>query len=211
MLLVGWVRRKRFQPEHERLRNQSLLGLYNVTEDDWVYDSAVLNDVPSETEGVMLHPPQRHGDYVLASVGQTMHVRDLHTGERVWSRRLPGEIWISGFTLVDGVVVVNCENSRAYGFDLETGAQLWETEGAQLATPLRDNTLNGIVYFVGGYVYAIEAATGELVWRLDANLAPNPADFYTSELSVAPPTEPGEKGRVIVKTGKTVYCYEAYR
>ncbi len=209
MLLVSWADYRRFDLTNARHEFEPHLGLYNVSEKQWVYEKVVL-DEPSEDKTGLRHPLQRYGDRVILNTGRTLQVRDLATGAKVWSQDVPNDIWVSGFTLVDNVVVLNTEGWISYGFDFDTGAKLWTNEGAQLATPLKDNDLNGIIYFVGKYVYAIEVATGKLVWRLDANLAPNPADFYTAELSVAPGKD-GEKGKVVVKTGRTVYCYEAYR
>ncbi|MBS4012708.1 MAG: PQQ-binding-like beta-propeller repeat protein, partial [Bacteroidetes bacterium] len=99
-----------------------------------------------------------------------------------------------------------------YRLNPETGGVVWTGEGA--GTSSRMSYMNGVVYFVGGStgkLHAVDAYTGETVWRLDAELIEGSnAEFRTNAVYVIP-GEGNEKGKVVALTHMHAYCFEAYR
>jgi outer membrane protein assembly factor BamB len=132
----------------------------------------------------------------------------LSTGERVWKREFEQDFMFSGFIIEDGRLIANCEDTYTYRLDPSTGATIWRTKGA--GTSSRMSYLNGVVYFVGGstgYLHAVEAASGRVLWRIDGRrLGGGP---FTTNAVYCVPGEGGARGRVIALTNRYAYCFEA--
>ena len=189
----------------------SFLGLYNLSQGSWEYDSVRLN-LP-EMNGVLFHEPIVRGDRVYMNIGNQIFCRNLWTGVRVWERSFPRDLMFSGFIVEEGLVVANCEDKVLYGLDAETGVQQWKGEGAGTSSFLEGRYLNGIVYFSGGSssrIHAVDIQTGETVWRLDPGEIEEGALDWKPDIYVVP-GENGEKGRVIACTPLNAYCFEAYQ
>jgi len=183
----------------------SYLGLYNFSEKEWIYDRVSLV-TPTQGNSLSGFPIIYEGK-VYMSLGNEIVCHNLYTGEQIWKEQFPLDFLFSGFIVEEGQVIANCENQVLYCLDAETGNQLWTGEGSGTSGRLR--YLNGIVYFSGGSpskIFAIEAATGATLWRLEANLIEQGTERFKSDLYVIP-----DKKKVIVCTFQNAYCFDAIR
>jgi outer membrane protein assembly factor BamB len=200
-----------YQQIHKDIKFSSYLGLYNDTQDEWIYDSIQLNK--PDIWGVVSGPIKIYNDKVYINQDRNILCHDLMTGELIWKRSFPKDFLFSGFIVKEGVVVANCENSVLYGLDASTGKTLWEGMGAGTSNPLNDRYLNGIVYFSGGStnrIHAVDIHTGETVWLLEASKYDEDVDEFKPDIYVVPQEE-GEEGKVIIFTPLDAYCLPAYR
>ncbi|MDR0295590.1 MAG: PQQ-like beta-propeller repeat protein [Prevotellaceae bacterium] len=101
-----------------------------------------------------------------------------------------------------------------YALNAETGAQLWSVPTA--GTGSRMSYLNGVVYMVGGSgggrLFAIEASTGKMLWKIDAGLLGegSGARFRTNAVYVLPAKDK-QPAKVIALSNMYAYCFEAER
>ena len=95
--------------------------------------------------------------------------------------------------------------------DPETGVTLWTLKTSTGCNEI--TSLDGVVYWKDrgdGKLYAIEAATGTLLWRLD-DPDPEENSWWSSAGIGVLPGENGEKGKIYAGTHMRLYCYEAAR
>jgi outer membrane protein assembly factor BamB len=75
--------------------------------------------------------------------------------------------------------------------------------------------LNGIVYFVGGStgkLHAINASTGEHVWKIDAsNLGESGSSSFKTNAVYVFDAENGNPAKVIALSNLNAYSFEAYQ
>ena len=190
---------------------KSLLGLYNFSKKEWVYENIDLV-TPTQSSGLSHYPIIFEGK-VYMNFGNVIVCHDLYTGQKVWEKSFPLDFLFSGFIVEDGIVVANCENSILYGLDAQTGSEVWQGEGAGTSSYLADRCLNGIVYFSGGStgnIHAVDIETGKSVWRLEPNLIEAGAERFKPDIYVIEGKN-GAKGKVVVCTFKNAYCLEAYQ
>jgi len=189
---------------------QSYFGLYNMETEDWVYDRKIMNE--PRLNGVSMSPPSIHNGKFYANIGHEIACHSIATGEQLWLRAFPNDFMFSGFIIEDGMLIALCEDGKLYRLNPETGGVVWTGEGA--GTSSRMSYMNGVVYFVGGStgkLHAVDAYTGETVWRLDAELIEGSnAEFRTNAVYVIP-GQGNEKGKVVALTHMHAYCFEAYR
>jgi outer membrane protein assembly factor BamB len=101
------------------------------------------------------------------------------TLQPVWTSTAGGQMVFSSPVIADGRVFVNTDNGRLVAHDLTTGEQVWTFAGgdAMRGAPA---VSGGLVYTGGGLdggIHAIDATTGDLVWRLDT---PDRRTIYTA-------------------------------
>lgn len=182
----------------------SYLGLYNFSKKEWVYDRISIT-TPAQTG--LSGFPIVYEEKVYMSLGNEIVCHNLHTGEQIWKEQFPLDFQFSGFIVKEGRVIANCENQVLYCLDAETGSELWTGEGSGTSSRLR--YLNGVVYFSGGApskIFAIEAATGKTLWRLEASLIEEGAERFKPDFYVIE-----DKKKVVVCTFKNAYCFDAVR
>jgi len=204
-LLVGW---QNIIPPNFF---QSYLGLYNLTQRQWIYEKAYLNE--PAWNGVKLFPYTIYDDKVYMSIGYELLCHDLWTGENIWGKKFNAEIFFSGFIVEDGRVIANCEDKVLYCFDANSGNLLWKGEGAGTSSPLTDRYLNEVVYFSGGssgLIHAVDVRDGKTLWKLEPEKMGDGAHFWKGDLYVIP-GENGKPGKIIAHTPTNAYCFEAYR
>lgn len=123
-----------------------------------------------------------------SSVDDRVICRDLATGAEKWSFFTNAPVRLAP-TVVGGKVYVGSDDGYAYCLDAATGALVWKlragphderilARGRMISRwPVRTGLLvdDGIAYFGAGvfphekvFVYAVEAATGKVIWKNDA-------------------------------------------
>ena len=99
-----------------------------------------------------------------------------------------------------------------YCLDPATGRQIWKEKSSGTSSPI--SYLNGVVYFLGGgdgKLHAIDANTGQHLWRLNSPDKAKDSGAFFYGVCVAVPGSGGSKGRVVAMTGLGAYGYEAIR
>ena len=102
--------------------------------------------------------------------GSVLHAFDGPTGDVLWTQTLGEEFPWGGIAYGDGrIYAVNAEG-RISAFDPATGTSIWSVQlPDQWAFSSEPTFSEGIVYTsgagFGGTLYAVDAATGSLLWR----------------------------------------------
>src|SRR5207244_12938623 len=118
--------------------------------------------------GILEYPPSyRRGVLYLTTDAGWASARSVFTGKVIWRRRfkpLVGEP-----TLYRGRVYFGSYDDRVYALDQETGKTVWSTRmSAVVESP--PAVLRGILYIadLAGYVRALKASTGRVLWPFPA-------------------------------------------
>lgn len=129
-----------------------------------------------------------------------------HTLRPDWSVDAGGDAFFASPVIADGTVFLNLDEGELAAFNLADGQRRWTfpaSEGMRGTPAVAD----GVVYTGGGVdggIHALDADTGELIWRLDT---PGRRTIYTSPVVAG--------GVVYVTTGftpdtsDTVYALDA--
>jgi len=193
--------------------NHPYYGLYDTVSEEWIWDKKRVADPAYETYAY--HPPIIANNKIYAAVSNKIVCHDLETGEQLWKRDFGGDFMFTGIIVEEGKVIANCEEINImYALDAETGTQLWSTPTA--GTSSRLSYLNGVVYMVGGSgggrLFAIEAATGKILWKIDAGLLGEGKDArFTTNAVYVLPAKDDQPAKVIALSGLYAYCFEAIR
>ncbi len=189
--------------------SQSFLGLYNFTKKSWVYERNPLGRVswidgkPILEDGRVYHTLYSH-----------VECRNVFTGDIIWRATDSVSHNPNGFCISEDNIIVFEEgfNKKVTAYSKSDGLEIWSTASHGSISVM--NELNNVVYFssIGdGRLHALDANTGEYLWRL---ISPDkdkyPGGHFKTECVVAP-GENDEKGRVIVSTFYSAICYEAIR
>ena len=185
-------------------------GVYNYTQRRSVVEKQPLAlGVPSYGSGT----PIIYENKVYFSPDRSIICLDLYTGRRLWKRDFPEGFTFSGFIVAEGKIIANNEDTYLYALDPETGNQLWKEKSS--GTSSKMSHLNGVVYFTGGgdgLLHAVDIETGKHLWRLRSpDLEVNSGAWFKARVSVLPPENEGERGKVIVSSYLSAFCYEAAR
>ena len=185
------------------------LALYDITNREYIYDSIPL------IGRVRSFGPTTTYNNRLAFINAAEHVFgiDIMTGEIIWDTGLIDQ---GGFSLhvVDDILIMGQYRgsvSYMYGKDPESGQTLWRTENGGGAEELQSH--NGIVYWADrgdGKLWAMEAKTGEVLWKINRPDPESDSWFVHGKLGILP-GENGEKGKLFASTYRRLYCYELIR
>jgi outer membrane protein assembly factor BamB len=128
---------------------------------------APLNEAASRS------PAVADGVVYIGSADGVLHTFDAETGEPGWARQLEGAN-VATTAIADGIVYQNTfggDVNHAYALHVPTGAELWrfDAPSGQDSGFLPPAVGNGVVYLPSQdhMVYAVDAATGELVWQFE--------------------------------------------
>jgi len=129
-------------------------------------------------------PVHVNGTVIFGAGNTRVYALDARTARERWNAPTGGRVRSS--PAVDrGRVYVGSADGRVYAFDLATGALRWryDTEGARLEsrnfgydrrTVQSSPAVSGGAVYVGardGFLYAIDASTGQLRWRFDHKIS----------------------------------------
>lgn len=155
------------------------------------------------------YSPVIAGATIVASSTRTVAAFDAESGRKLWSFSSPSHYTLfSAPTVVDGTVYVATawKGAAVYALDLRTGSRLWSRDfGVSFAAygaPTPIGTLSIIVGLANqteppcshGAVLALNAASGETVWRHDTASMGNGAGVWNAA-NVA------EDGSILVPVG----------
>jgi len=192
-------------------RGENYFSLYNFTKKEFVYQDIKLS---AGVDG----KPEIFDDKIYFTLTKEICGYDLLTGKKLWSKTYPGRFNGYGFILEAGKLITLEDEIIQTGecylicLDINTGTQLWKTLTKQLVAPMR--YLNGIVYFVSSedhHLHAVDATNGKYLWHIKSpDLEINSGAFFKPECTVVAGKN-GEKGKVIVSSYLSGFCYEAVK
>jgi len=185
------------------------LNLYDLDQEAWVYKDVVAAAPKQNNAGSTKIFNQK----LYFSAGRELLCYDILSGARIWQRDFPHDFTFSGFEIAEGIMVANCENQVCYGIHPENGQVVWASEGSGTSSHLQNRIMDGVAYFSGGgpaRLYAKDIHTGKTLWKLDAYEYEENNASWQDDVNLVPGKE-GEKGKVIVRTRRYAYCFEAAR
>lgn len=186
---------------------QTFLGLYNTSDNSWVYEKTPMNNPVAS--GVLFGKSIIYQNKIYANVGSKIVCHDILTGQKLWDRQFASDFSFSGFIIEEDKIIANCEDAYTYCLNPQTGEQLWRTQSA--GTSSKISYLNGVVYFAGGStgrLHAIEVATGKMLWSINVDrLGEKGGAFRTNGVYVLPASG-GKPAKVIALSGLYAYCFE---
>jgi outer membrane protein assembly factor BamB len=190
---------------------QSYFGLYDTDLKEWVWDKVLI--APPALGKCLYYAPKIVNGKVYAEISNSIVCHDLNTGKQLWKRDFINDFTFSGFIIEDGRLIANNEDLFTICLDPETGNELWRVNTS--GTCGKMSYLNGIVYFVGGSVprlFAIEASTGKILWRIDAErLGEGYGAWFRPNAVYVLPAKNDQPAKVIALSDLYAYCFEAYR
>ncbi|MFP4096219.1 MAG: PQQ-binding-like beta-propeller repeat protein [Cyclobacteriaceae bacterium] len=186
------------------------IGLYNFSKREHIYEQQPLA-LGIDSYGSSI--PAVYEDKVYYAPGRTIVCLDLYSGEQIWKKSFPEGFTFSGFILAEDKIIANNEDTYLYALDPDTGRQLWKTKSS--GTSSRMTHMNGVVYYTGGgdgLLHAVEVETGKHLWRLRSpDLKNNNGAWFKNIVRVIPPENDEEKGKILVSSYLSAFCYEAAR
>jgi outer membrane protein assembly factor BamB len=211
IMLLCYYAKQYYLPNSDNQVSQSYLGLYNFTKKKWVYDLIGLGDY-NFLEGFT---PTIIGDKVYHTLsGGVAECRMIYTGDLIWRNEGDYDYSFNGSIVINNYMIV-LDNRYGYlrALDISTGNEVWHHENIFTASEMQQ--LNGVVYFAAvtkSAIYAVDAATGDYLWRLKSPDEKNdPYNSFMVDFCTVIPGQDGEKGRVVVSSFTHAYCYEAAR
>jgi outer membrane protein assembly factor BamB len=183
-------------------------GLYDLTISNYVYNKALITSNSNSQGGPILYNDKvfvTNSNYEMIGV-------DLYSGKVIWRNYYDQGVF--SYLIVDSILVIAQvigAETYAYGLDPMTGNQLWRIPSGGGASEMQ--ALNGVVYWKDrgdGKLYAVEATTGKLLWKLN-DPDPESNSWWKSDGVAVMAGKNGEKGRVFASTHLRMYCFEAAR
>ncbi|MDA8693193.1 PQQ-binding-like beta-propeller repeat protein [Saprospiraceae bacterium] len=189
--------------------SQRHISLYNMDENEWVYDKSPIGIVESNNSGNI----DVDDSSVYIAAGRFIESYNLLTGEQVWSKEFPNNFNFSGIIAVGDRVIGNCENQELYIIEASTGRRIWTGDGSGTSSKLIGRELNGVIYISGGgpnTLYAIDINNGNTLWDISATEYEDFNSNWKKDLYVIP----GEKdslGKIVIASSEKIYCFDAVR
>jgi len=165
--------------------------------------------------------------FIVSNAGDCLISLDAETGKERWRSYVNGPVRLPA-AAAEGRVYITSDDGYLYCIDADTGRRVWEFRGAPreriilgnqrlISTwPARGGPVvrNGRVYFAAGiwpfmgiFIYALDAETGEILWKNDSSgprymLQPHNSPAYAG---VAPQGQLVISGnRLLVPCGRSV-------
>jgi outer membrane protein assembly factor BamB len=188
------------------------ISLYNMTQKKWIYERKKLKEI--DTQSGVPHPSFIYDNKVYHGGQGAVTCHDIMTGAKIWESKVNSGFTFSfaGITISNDKVYANSDGGQLFCFNAHSGNTLWEIRSSGSSTVL--SYLNGVVYFVGGgdgKLHAVDAETGEYLWKIESpDLSKNKSAVFSGLCAVVPGVG-SEKGKIVVTSGLNAYCYEAIR
>lgn len=169
-LFIGWSHNEISEEEDRNLIDGGLQALDAGTGDErWNVEIG---------ERVVSSPTVADGTVFVGALDDAVYAVDVDTGHRIWE--FETDAWIrSSPTVVDGTVFIGSNDATLYALEAETGNSVWEFE-LETGEPITSSSTvaDGVVLFGEAtkgsvdnhYLYAVDAATGELEWQYEMGL-----------------------------------------
>jgi outer membrane protein assembly factor BamB len=201
-------------PHNQQQGSRSLIGLYNLSKKNWIYDRHQVSD-PANGGG--LSRVIIDGDKVYATketLPRKVVCLELMTGKTIWET--PVENYntpLINLELTNGEVIVTTGMGNIIVLQREAGYKVWAKDvGGAINGTLQ--VQDGIVYCIANKnLKAIEVATGKLLWDI-----PSPdiklnkiSDSWFQGFVTGIPAKDGQKGKIIATTDHSIYCFEAIK
>ncbi|MFW6328136.1 MAG: PQQ-binding-like beta-propeller repeat protein [Bacteroidota bacterium] len=189
--------------------SQSYMGLYDYAAKQWIYEKEPLGRV-SWVEGKPIIEESR----VYHTLYSHVECRNVFTGDIIWSVTDSISHNPSGFCMSENNIIVFEEdfNKKVTAYSKTNGSPQWSTPSHGSISIM--NELNGVVYFTSigdGRLHAIDANTGEYLWRLIAPDEDKAPGAFFKTMCYAIPGKKGEKGKIIAARYLSAICHEAIR
>jgi eukaryotic-like serine/threonine-protein kinase len=113
---------------------------------------------------VYASPVVANGILYIGSDDGNLYAIDAVTGKNQWQFQTGGYVKFSP-AVADGVIYIGSEDNNLYAIDVETGKELWRFATGAYLFKSSPAVSNSVVYFGGGYLYAVYAMTGNEKWR----------------------------------------------
>jgi outer membrane protein assembly factor BamB len=188
------------------------LSLYNLSKNEWIYERKKLKN-NATTVGIT-HPSIISNDKVYHGGQGAIVCHDLMTGNKIWESNddTRNSYIFAGILVADGKVYANSDSGNLTCINANGGNVLWQIRSSGSSTAL--TYLNGVVYFVGGgdgKLHAVDAETGEYIWKIESpDIGKNKFASFSGLCAVVPGVG-SEKGKIVVTSGLNAFCYEAIR
>jgi outer membrane protein assembly factor BamB len=191
--------------------NRAYFGVYNLSQNKWVYERVPLN-YPDEGTSACLKPIVDGNSVYLTSLNSVACFEVL-TGEKVWQHKLTEKYTGFGdFIKVGNRLILNGHDAMLYCLDTNTGSKLWTQPSSAIASDLYHQ--DGIIYWIStNELRAVDLETGKLCWNmksLDTKEENRPDSWYWGFVTGIP-SKDGKKGRIFATTNLNLYCFEAIR
>ncbi len=177
------------------------LGKYNLTKRQWLYENKPSAGTSYLFEGRL-----------YSFTGGVIMCHNITTGDIIWQTPFPHGFF-SPFIIAEDKVLANCEDTYLYALDIATGRQLYKVKSSGTSGAM--SYLNGVVYYVGGgdgLLHAVEVSTGKHLWKIESpDLSIRSGAWFKTEGIGVVAGENGERGKVLVSSFLSAFCYEAAR
>ncbi len=185
---------------------EACIGLYNMTQQKWVYERERLNG--QWPEGFNTSWLTVSGDKMFTILNNAVACSNWRTGKLLWFRPLPSFAAIPT-PIEDKYLAVFSTDSRLFLLDINTGQTIWEKKET-LNTTSQVYYDQGILYFLTASLNAIEIPSGKKLWSIASPTSGKLDGSYWGFITGAPGKN-GEKGRIFTRTGYHTYCYGAIK
>ena len=183
------------------------IGLYNMTQQKWVYERKRLNEQWSE--GFNTSWLTIAGDKMFTILNNAVACSNWRTGELIWFRPLPSFAAIPT-PIEDKYLAVFSTDSRLFLLDINTGQTIWEKNREIMSTTSQMYYDQGILYYLTANLNAVEIPSGKKLWSIASATDGKKSGHFWGFVTGTPGTG-GQKGRIFTRTGYHTYCFEAIK
>jgi len=185
---------------------EAYIGLYNLTQQKWVYERKRLNEQWPEAFNTSWLTVS--GDKMFTILNNAVACSNWRTGELIWFKALPSFAAIP-LPIEDKYLSVFSTDSRLFLLDINTGHALWEKKET-MSTTSQVYYDQSILYFLTATLNAVEIPSGRKLWNIPSATDGKQSGHFWGFITGAPGTG-GQKGRIFTRTGYHTYCYEAIK
>lgn len=194
-------------PPAKLVDNRAFWGLYNVSQEKWVYDRIPLSF--KEDGGASSVTPIVTDDKVYLTSLATVGCYELATGKRIWQKRVTEDNTdVMDIILVGDRLLANTGNATLYCLNAETGSVFWTQKSSGMSSDMYHQ--DGVVYWIPSKnLRAVDIVTGKMLWDLPAMDKEEDSHWWGFVTGV--PGKSGEKGKIYATSDLYMYSFDAAR